>query len=76
MAVYFDWDEIEDNVDEEFDENGNSIAEYTTEPDFHGNVISQLRGGVTSTLHTDGLGSTLAPGQLHLNHRISDAYST
>jgi RHS repeat-associated protein len=59
-AVNFDWDEIEDNIDEEFDDAGNSTAEYTTEPERYGNIISQYRDGVTSTFHHDGIGSTVA----------------
>lgn len=59
-TVQFDWDEIEDNVDEELDENLNPTAEYTSEPELFGNVISQLRDGVTSTFHYEGIGSTIA----------------
>lgn len=59
-VVQFDWDEIEDNVDEEFDENLSSTVEYSTEPELYGNVLSQYRDAVTSTLHADGLGSTIA----------------
>jgi RHS repeat-associated protein len=59
-VVNFDWDEIEDNIDQEFDGVGNSLAEYTTEPDLYGNVVSQYRDGVTSTFHHDAIGSTIA----------------
>ena len=60
VAINYDWDELEDNIDEEYDDSGNTIAEYTTEPEQFGNVISQRRGGQSSFLHCDGLGSTLA----------------
>jgi RHS repeat-associated protein len=58
--VNYDWDELEDNIVEEFDDAGNTLAEYTTEPDLFGNVISQNREGVESQFHFDALGSTLA----------------
>jgi RHS repeat-associated protein len=60
VAVNYDWDELEDNIDEEYDDAASTIAEYTTEPDLYGNVISQRRSGQSSFLHCDGLGSTLA----------------
>lgn len=59
-VVNYDWDEIEDNVAEEFDDTGTTIAEYTNEPRLHGNVISQRRNGADSVYHYDGQGSTLA----------------
>lgn len=43
--VNYDWDEDEDNIVEEYDDTGATIAEYTTEPDLFGNVISQRLGG-------------------------------
>ena len=37
MATYYFWDEIEDNVIEEYDgDTGNTIVEYTTEPTLYG----------------------------------------
>jgi len=60
VAVNYDWDELEDNIDEEYDDSGSTLAEYTTEPEKFGHVISQRRGGESSFLHCDGLGSTLA----------------
>ena len=60
MNTHYFWDPFEDNIIEEFDDDGNTLVEYTTEPDYHGNVISQLRDGVTSTFHFDGIGSTIA----------------
>jgi RHS repeat-associated protein len=59
MARNFSWDPLEDNIVEEFDDDGNTVVEYTTEPDNHGNVISQIRDNMTSTFHFDGIGSTL-----------------
>jgi RHS repeat-associated protein len=56
----YDWDDLEDNIVEEYDDAGNTIAENTTEPDLHGDVISQYREGQESFYHTDGQGSTLA----------------
>ena len=61
MAVtnYF-WDPVEDNVIEEYDDKGDTIARYTTQPTLHGEVISQERNGQTSYYHYDGEGNTLA----------------
>ena len=56
----FFWDDLEDNIIEEYDEAGATIADYTTEPDRFGNVISQHRDGQSSFFHYDALGSTLA----------------
>jgi RHS repeat-associated protein len=56
----FFWDELEDNIVEEFDDAGNTIADYTTEPNHFGNVISQHRSGQSGFFHYDALGSTLA----------------
>ncbi|MEQ8787151.1 MAG: RHS repeat-associated core domain-containing protein [Pirellulaceae bacterium] len=58
--TYYFWDPIEDNVIEEYDENGDTIVRYETEPELHGNLISQERDGVASYYHYDGQGSTLA----------------
>lgn len=54
---YF-WDEMEDNVMEEFDENGNTIVAYDNEPALYGSVLSQDRGGEKRYFHFDGQGST------------------
>jgi len=59
-VLNYDWDEIEDNIVEEYDDGGVAVAEYTTEPSLYGNVISQNRGGVDRQMHFDALGSTLA----------------
>lgn len=48
VAINYDWDELEDNIDEEYDDTGNTIAEYTTEPQLYGNVISQNRTSAPS----------------------------
>ena len=56
--VNYFWDEIEDNVIEEYDENGNTIVEYTTEPTLYGSVLSQDRGGQVRHYHFDGQGNT------------------
>lgn len=58
-AVNYDWDDVEDNIVEEYDDAGVTVAEYTTEPGLYGNVISQNRSGVESQFHFDALGSTL-----------------
>lgn len=55
---YF-WDEMEDNVVEEYDgDTGNTIAAYTTEPTQYGSVLSQNRGGEKRAFQFDGLGNT------------------
>jgi len=58
VAVNYLWNPINDNIVREFDDSGTTIAEYTTEPDLYGNVISQNRGGQTSHLHFDAQGNT------------------
>jgi RHS repeat-associated protein len=70
--VNYDWDEDEDNIVEEFDDVGNTIAEYTTEPAVFGNVVSQRRNGQDSFLHFDGQGSSLA--LTNANGDITDTY--
>src|SRR5688500_1645427 len=49
VAVNYDWDELEDNIDEEYDDAGVTVAEYTTEPARFGNVIGQRRRSQTIT---------------------------
>jgi RHS repeat-associated protein len=56
----FLWDPIEDNIVRELNDGGATVAEYTTEPDHFGNVISQNRSGIESHFHFDALGSTVA----------------
>jgi len=58
VAVNYLWNPINDNIVREFDDAGNTIAEYTTEPGLYGSVVSQYRDGQTSYLHCDGPGST------------------
>ena len=67
------WDPVEDNVIEEYDENGNTVVEYATEPDLYGNLISQDRGGTKSYYHYDGQGSTLA--LTDENGDVTDTYA-
>jgi len=57
-TVNYLWNPINDNIVREFDDDGNTIAEYTTEPDLYGNVVSQYRNGQTSYLLSDGQGNT------------------
>jgi len=75
VAINYDWDELEDNIVEEYDDAGAAIANYTTEPDHFGNVISQHRGGQSSFFHYDGLGSTLAVTDGSQNVTDTRAYS-
>src|SRR5262245_34364999 len=56
--VNYFWDEIEDNVVEEYDENGNTLVEYTTEPSLYGATWVQDRGGQVRHYHYDGQGNT------------------
>ena len=61
-AVNYLWNPINDNIVREFDDAGNTIAEYTTEPDLYGNVVSQFfRNGQTSYLLSDAQGNTTEP---------------
>jgi RHS repeat-associated protein len=60
VAVNFLWNPLNDNIVREFDDAGSAVAEYTTEPEEFGNVVSQRRDGVDSYFHFDGMGSTLA----------------
>lgn len=73
VAVNYDWDEVEDNVDEEYEDSGNTVAEYTTEPFTFGDMISQRREGESAFFHFDGQGSTLALTDLQSN--VSATYS-
>lgn len=52
MKTRYLWDPIEDNVIAEFDEGGNLIVEYTTEPELYGDVISQRRDGETNCFYS------------------------
>lgn len=72
-AVNYLWNPINDNIVEEFDDAGNTIADYTTEPDEFGDVISQFRNGQESFYHSDGQGSTLA--LTNANGDVTDTYA-
>jgi hypothetical protein len=74
-VVNYDWDELEDNIVEEYDDAGATIADYTTEPDHFGNVISQHRSGQSSFFHYDAQGSTLAVTDDNQNVTDTRAYS-
>ncbi len=71
----FFWDELEDNFIEEYDDAGVTIANYTTEPDNLGNIISQHRSGQSSFFHYDVIGSTLAVTDVSQNVTDTRAYS-
>lgn len=57
-TVNYLWNPINDSIIAEFDDAGNTIAEYTTEPD--GRLISEHRDGVTYQHHYDAQGNTRA----------------
>ena len=59
-TTFYEWDPISDNIVAEYDENGNVIVEYTTEPGLHGAVISEHRNGQTYYHIHDGQGNTVA----------------
>jgi RHS repeat-associated protein len=59
-AVNYLWNPLNDNVVREFDDAVAVVAEYTTEPEEFGNLISQRRDGEDDYFHFDGIGSTLA----------------
>ncbi len=59
-VTHYTWNPVEDNITAEFDDQGNEVARYTSEPDLYGNVISQDRDGVASYFHHDGIGNTIA----------------
>jgi len=57
--VSYFWDEIEDNLVEEFDgDAGATIASYTTEPTLYGSALSQNRSGQKRHYQFDGQGNT------------------
>lgn len=72
MSIHYFWDPDEDNIVQERDDDGNLVAEYTTEPYLRGNLISQNRGGVVSQYHFDSQGSTLALS--NDNQEVTDTY--
>lgn len=58
VAVNYLWNPINDNIVREFDDADTVVAEYTTEPDLYGSIVSQYRNGQTNYLHFDGQGNT------------------
>jgi len=60
VAVNYLWNPLNDNIVREFDDARAVVAEYTTEPEQFGNVVSQRRDGEDDYFHFDGVGSTLA----------------
>jgi len=60
VAVNYLWNPINDNIVREFDDSGTAVAEYTTEPGYHGAVISEHRNGVSRFHIRDGDGNTVA----------------
>lgn len=72
-TTHFVWDRLSDNVLAEYDDAGDPIAQYTNEPGQFGELVSQHRGGDTSTYHYDGLGNTR---QLtDENQNVTDEYT-
>ena len=72
-VVNYLWDEVEDNVIAEYDDEGNTLARYTTEPYRYGDLISQNRNGEKSYYHFDGQGSTRA--LTDENENVTDTYT-
>ena len=58
VRVDYTWDRHSDNVLMESDENGDTTAVYTNEPDQYGELLSQRRDNATSYYQFDGQGST------------------
>lgn len=54
----FHWNPVNDCVTHETDGTGNTLVAYTHEPGQFGPLISETRGGTTSTHHYDAIGST------------------
>src|SRR5262245_56749479 len=59
-TVNYIWDPISDNILGEFDDNGNTIVEYTHEPGQHGRLVCQVSDGQTIHHHFDGDANTIA----------------
>ena len=57
-VTHYTWDPLSDNLLMESDENGQTTAVYTNEPDPYGQLISQRSNGATNYYHFDGQGST------------------
>jgi RHS repeat-associated protein len=60
VAVNYLWNPLNDNIVREFDDTGAVVAEYTTEAEEFGNVVSQRRDAEDDYFHYDGVGSTLS----------------
>ena len=74
-AVNYLWDPDEDNIVKEFDDAGNTIADYTTEPFLYGDVISQRRSGVSHFYHFDAQGNTTELTDINGNTTDTRRYS-
>jgi len=61
VAVNYDWDELEDNVVEEYDDALALVVQYTTERRLYGNIICQERGGSKPVDVSYKLRSTTVP---------------
>ena len=72
-VVNYLWNPLNDNIVREFDDAGTVIAEYTTESNQFGNVVSQRRNGQDSVYHYDGQGSTVA--LTNANGDVTDTYA-
>lgn len=59
-TVNYLWNPINDNIVRGFDDEGNVIAHYTTEPGYQGAVITEHRNGATYYHHHDGQGNLRA----------------
>jgi RHS repeat-associated protein len=72
-VINYLWNPLNDNIVREFDDAGTIIAEYTTEADQFGNVVSQRRSGQDCVYHYEGLGSTLT--LTDANGDVTDTYA-
>ena len=72
-TTYYEWDELDDVIVAERDENGSTIVEYTHEPGYHGQLISQRRNGHSYFYHYDPDGNTTA--LTDENGDVTDTYS-
>jgi RHS repeat-associated protein len=69
----FFWDDLDDNIVEEFDDAGNSLVDYTHEPGRHGSLISEAREGVSRQYHFDAGGNVLA--MTDASEQVTDTFS-
>lgn len=56
-TTHYRWDTVTDNMFEETDENGDTIATYDYDPFHHGELNSMTRDGQTYYYHYDGEGN-------------------